>query len=100
MNVPECVASRPHNIAFHNCYNSISYKQAPSAYCLIDLHLNYFIKAKALTMKEMANKTTYSLWPDMRRKYAIKECSPEEGGYISKLYIKSDYRFDPESKEI
>ena len=88
--------ARPVNMS---CHNLLRYNVIPKGTTsLLGLGLNYCIKSP---QTDQTTKSTFDrLCQDVRRKYAFSKNPPEDGGYIPKLYIKSDYEFASASKEI
>jgi hypothetical protein len=64
---------------------------------LLGLGLNYCLKSPSTN--DTTTKTFERLTEDVRRIYALRDVE-DDGNYIPKLYIKSDYRFDPASPDL
>jgi len=65
---------------------------------LLGLGLNYCVKST--TTKETTKNNFNRLTEDVQRIYTLRDEENDEGNYIPSLYIKSDYQFQPASKEI
>lgn len=89
-------ASRISNMA---CHNLLKYSSLPPGTTrLLGLGLNYCIKPPSTT--STTDHTYERMIKDLRRMYAFRKDAPSNDGYIQKLYIKSDYEFEPASDEI